>query len=379
MVTKVFPPRYAGATIQAVYLAQELRRQGVGCDFVTDNHNEKTVLHHHDGLPIYKLRTFIDCLRFSKIREIIYFLRVFLFVLKRKNEYSVIFIHSVSGLDCFLFPLLKLIRQKTILELTLVASDDPLTLKKRKLGFLFYPAIRQCDKVVAISTRLKEMSLEAGLNESRVTLIPVGVDISKFRSVSLQEKKVLKEKLGYSKHSHVFLAAGQVEERKGYHFMLQAWAEIVERFPDAALLIAGPKNEPAYPYFLKLANYIQEHHLDSVQFLGFVENVNEYMKIADCLIHCATSEGLPNILLEAGSSGIPIVCRKIPGVTSDIIFSSNIGRECETESAEEFASHVAAILSERDKAKSQGEIEILRKRFDIKQVARQYVELFESV
>ena len=344
MVTSVFPPRYAGGVIQAIHLSKELKKQGIDVEFVTDNFETTSISDTFEGIPVHRLKTFRETKGISrKFRELLYVIKVFGLI--RAKGYDVVFLHSVPALTIFLFPWVKWIGKKTVLELTLVDSDDPATLKKRRLGPIFHRCLLSATKIVAISSRLHELSLEAGIPLRNLALIPVGVDTSKFYPSSQEEKEKWKRELGYADKEIIFIAVGQVEDRKGYEFMLNAWKIIQERLPNAALLIAGPKNTPENPYFVKLSLLREKLALRNVKFLGMVTNVNDYMKTADCLLHCGANEGLPNTLVEASVSSVPIVCLYIEGVTSDIIFDPVIGKECKSASAADFAEMAISFVT----------------------------------
>lgn len=51
----------------------------------------------------------------------------------------------------------------------------------------------------------------------------------------------------------------------------------------------------------------------NVVFLGFQENVIDYLKSADCFIFPSLQEGLPVSLMEAMAVPLPVICSKIRG------------------------------------------------------------------
>ncbi len=70
----------------------------------------------------------------------------------------------------------------------------------------------------------------------------------------------------------------------------------------------------------------QEPHLDNkIYFHGFRSNPYNYLVNADLFVLPSRFEGFPNVLLEAGSLGIPLVAFNNPGGMAEIINSDEIG------------------------------------------------------
>ncbi len=377
MVTRLFPPYYAGATIQALYLSRELERQGQQVEFVTENFEQPSIEVMHEGFKVMKLSTFRWGTPLDKIRELLFAGKVLIFVMQR--DYQVVHVHGGASLDMFLFPVLRILGIRSLLELTLVGSDDPLTMSRRKLGPLFRWSLGWADCVVAISRRLYELSLEGGLAVSRVRIIPVGVDTTRFMRRPHAEVQQLKDRLGFQSYRHVFISIGAVEERKGYDFMLKAWKYVNQQFENSVLLIIGPRNDTSNPSFNKLVALQTAGSIRNVMFLGMKERVDEYLAIADGYFHCALAEGLPNALLEAGAAAVPIICRHIHGVTSDVILNSAIGCEYHGASAKGFAEAILTTLRRHDPVAAQAETQKLRTRFDIRNIASQYASLYQEI
>jgi glycosyltransferase involved in cell wall biosynthesis len=310
---------------------------------------------------------------------IIFAAKAFLHLLLHK-EYEIVFLHGVAGFDSLLFPLAKLLRRKTILELTLVNTDDPVTLKKRKCGFIFLLAISCAGAIIAISTKLKELSLQAGVKPSKIKLIPVGVNTGKFYKLDYDKKKILREKLTLDIFEKVFIAVGRIEERKNYSFMIKAWKIIEEVVPGAVLLITGPGNENSNKYFTDLQREIKHLQIKNIRFLGLIDNVSEYMQMSDFLLHCSLNEGLPNVLLEAALTEVFIICRRMEGITSDIIINSDVGVESMSNTPEEFAKEALFIINNKaKKGEVRNDFIVLKEKFDINFIANRYLNLFNEL
>lgn len=376
MVSHVFPPKFGGAAIQSIYLSRVLQNVGVEVTYFTDHDTNKSQWTSFEGISVYKARTFFEAP--SPIKLFIYAVRLLWFVAKNP-QFPILHFHSIQGFESLLFPLFKRMGRKIILKLTLVGSDDPVTLKKRKIGFLYFAGLLYVDKFVAISSKLEELTLESGIPRQRIVKIPNGIDTDKFKKIDESERKELRSRLGLDRHQYIYLAIGKIEERKGYRFLLESWKTVQSGLSSAVLVVIGPGAEKSNPFFRSLQAYIQAQHFTNVLFLGEIRgSVDQYMKITDCFLHCSSREGLANVIIEAMSSSVPVVVKHIPGVTEDIILNPK-RNVCFSDSTEEFGWMAIESLSADRIRAAQEEAEMIRKRFDIHTIAKEYTNLYTDI
>lgn len=377
MVMHLFPPEFGGGTLQGIELAKALSRRGVNVEFLTDNGSQRTIVDRYQGLRVTRLRTFLS--QSSKLRELLYSLKIFLFILTH-SKYTIIHFHSIMGFELLFFPLLSALGRKVIIKLTLAGSDDPLAFKnRRKISFLYMWGLKYVDEFIAISTLLKQNTLKAGIPADKVEQIFNGVNTEKFRKLNTEKKQNLKECLGYKHFSRLFLSVGSIEHRKGYDTLLEAWRLINDSQDSCVLLIIGPGNTKNNQIFLDLSRKIEEYKFNNVFFVGGVDNVDDYMKIADCFVFCSRMEGLPNVLIEALAAELPVVSMNIPGITEDIIQDRNLGRICCSRNPEEFASIVLSFLNEYSPAKAKSAAKNIRETFSIENISEQYIRLYRRL
>lgn len=107
---------------------------------------------------------------------------------------------------------------------------------------------------------------------------------------------------------HVMVSCGRLEEQKNYPLLIDAFGEIVKKFPDAVLHIYGTGSLATY-----LNKKITESGLeDSVILKGQTDHVTEVLATADIFLMTSDYEGMPNSLLEASVVGVPCIATDCP-------------------------------------------------------------------
>lgn len=147
----------------------------------------------------------------------------------------------------------------------------------------------------------------------------VGVDPERYYPISEEEKRALKEKLGFDTNKKLILCVGELLPNKNQKMAIGAMRSIAEEFPNATLLIAG--NGPQKDNLISL---IESYGLqDNVKLLGYITSLEDYQRISDVAISCSIREGLGLNLIEAMLTGNPVVATKNRGHNELIKDESN--------------------------------------------------------
>lgn len=109
--------------------------------------------------------------------------------------------------------------------------------------------------------------------------------------------------------------------------------EVAERFPNTAFVWIGNQKKV-------------EQHPNNVFFLGKIPNAGIYCSMADILMLPSNYEGLPMVILEAMSQGIPVVASNVGGV-GEVIKNGKNGF-CVENSVDKFANAIETILNDRN-------------------------------
>lgn len=118
-----------------------------------------------------------------------------------------------------------------------------------------------------------------------------------------------------------------------------------------------------------------------VEYLGSVEDVKPYINNSDCVVLPSYREGTPRSLLEAASSGKPIVATDVAGCNNVVDHKVN-GFLCESKNVEDLASKMEEMLFQDEKSikkMSDASRQIAVNKFDEKFVIEKYLDSISKV
>jgi glycosyltransferase involved in cell wall biosynthesis len=115
--------------------------------------------------------------------------------------------------------------------------------------------------------------------------------------------------------SPTFLYAGVIIPRKGVIHLVNAFATLAADFSQARLILIGKEDNPAYAAEVKAR--VRQYGCDTqVQFLTSLpqQQLAEYMRQVGVFVLPTYSEGLPRVVFEAMSAGLPIISTPVSGI-----------------------------------------------------------------
>jgi glycosyltransferase involved in cell wall biosynthesis/peptidoglycan/xylan/chitin deacetylase (PgdA/CDA1 family) len=146
------------------------------------------------------------------------------------------------------------------------------------------------------------------LTPAKTMVIPNGILASSYpHSISREEARA---EFLFTPGAFVWLAVGNLRLAKDYPTLLEAAGRCLAAFPGFHLLIAGAGEEEAS----LRADAHRRGLLDKVQFLGSRTDVPRLLRACDAFVLSSAWEGMPNTVMEAMASGVPVVCTDAGGV-----------------------------------------------------------------
>ncbi len=140
---------------------------------------------------------------------------------------------------------------------------------------------------------------------SRVHVIPNSVKVENYAADGDREET--RRELGVLKDDFLWLAAGRLAAAKDYPTMLNAFADLCRRRPEATLAIAGDG-----PLRSEVEQLVRRLGLgERVRMLGLRRDVPQLLQASDALVLSSAWEGMPVVVLEAMASRRPIVATSV--------------------------------------------------------------------
>ncbi len=181
--------------------------------------------------------------------------------------------------------------------------------EKRKNGHLLLDRLtsRLVDLHVCVSQSVADFSIQQGkLPASKVVVIPNGVDFELFDSAEPLDLS----SWGIPPDAKVVLFVGRLDPQKAPHDLLTAFERFSRQAADFHLLFVG--EGPLKAELLQRA--VALSCAERIHFSGWHAQVPQLMKAATCLVLPSLWEGMPNVVLEAMASGLPVISTRVDGV-----------------------------------------------------------------
>lgn len=177
----------------------------------------------------------------------------------------------------------------------------------------------------------------------------------------------------YNTQSKTILSAGLLLPIKGFDQAIEAAVRVLPVHPDWKWIICGDGPERD-----QLERMIADRGLDEQMFLpGSVSDMDEQYRHAAMYVMTSQMEGLPMVLLEAKSWGLPLVSYDIMTGPSDIIRDGVNGFLVEYGNNGLLASRIGELIADDEKRKAFSEAsQIDLDRYDMEMIKRQWIRLF---
>lgn len=198
------------------------------------------------------------------------------------------------------------------------------------------------DQIVVPSPKFQRLLLAQKIS-SPITVIPNGIDLSSFNAA--KKPGSLRNRLGIKPEAPILLTVGRMDPEKRLDFIVDAFAILSQKIPNAHLVFAGDGSARK-----GLESKVSETSVkERIHFLGMVDRVElpNVLHDADLFLSASTTEVHPISVIEAIASGKPLVA------VEDEAFEGMIENDRNGYmvplDVKVFADTVAGLLADREK------------------------------
>jgi D-inositol-3-phosphate glycosyltransferase len=212
----------------------------------------------------------------------------------------------------------------TLARLKNQVAQTPAELEPEQRAICEGEIMRFADRILA-ATILEREQMQAlyGADQSRIAIVPPGVDLELFRPIPCEQAR---STLGLPPDHHMVLFVGRIQPIKGIDNLIRAMALVLERRPGlrnrVSLSIIGGHGDPATDGELMRLKDLRESLGvgDLVTFLGSrdQDTLVNYYNAASVVVAPSHYESFGMVALEAMACGTPVIASDVGGLSLNI-------------------------------------------------------------
>jgi len=314
MISTHFYPLAGGAEKQAERLSNWLIDHDIPVMMVTKQVEGSPRQEDLNGITIYR----VPVLKGKVLGALSFMIMGTLTLLRHRRKYQVIHSHQIYSPTTIGWIAARLLGRPLVINLHLGGEQGDIQrlLRNPRMGRLRLNILkRDADAFIAISKEILEEMRAEGIPEDKIHFLVNAVDPAVFHPVDTEAKQAMRQKLGLPVDSPIAIFIGRLEQIKGVHDLLAAWRDVPA---PAHLVIVGTGSQED-----TLKAYAAAHLSGRVTFTGKRDNIPEFLQATDTWVLPSYGEGLPVALLEAMSTGIPVVTTPVGAIPEIITTDEN--------------------------------------------------------
>ena len=220
-------------------------------------------------------------------------------------------------------------------------------------------------KIIVVSERLNQTIKSNFPNLNKIKYLPNGVDIGKF---VFHEKSI-------DKNNPKLISIGNLVETKGYQYLIEAVKILREKNILCHLNIIGEGK-----FRKNLETIIADNSLQNqIELVGYVPNneIQKYFDQADIYVHPSLFESFGVVVIEAMSTGKPVVVTKSGG--PEYIVPDEFGIKVQKENSEELASALENMISNYESYNQKKISDYIKNTFSYDIISKQIYQVYDEI
>ncbi len=260
-----------------------------------------------------------------------------------KEGFDLLHIHGARA--NFVSSLLK--RKIKIPIVSTVHSDYKLDFtegfyKKYVFTLLNQIALKDIDYYIGVSNNFKNMLIQRGFSPNKIFTVYNGMDFKKPHSFISKKEFLEKYNIPYEENTTYVGIIGRFDLVKGHKIFIEGAKHALSQNNNLRFLLAGEG-----PLLSDLKKQAEEYNIsDKVHFVGFLDNIYDFINAIDINTLTSLSESFPYVLLEGAKLKKPTVSSDVGGI-SDLIDNGENGFLFENGNGKDFADKVLTLAENK--------------------------------
>lgn len=310
-ISHVFPPHIGGIGNYVYRLKQSFENKDnevtvytTNYDISNFNNNEKNVIYCKTNFAFVR-----NPFSFELLKKL------------KQNHEDIYHLHGYEFLPSLFASIILKNKPKVLTQHGAeIECNDP---KIYLLNKIYHPfaqyILENMDMIIALGKKDRDFLLKTfNLSPDKITIIPNGIDINKFKS-NKDNNTNFNKKYNLKENSFKVLFVSRLIKTKNAHRLISAVANYIKS-KDIEVLIIGPGSVE----YIKELRAISDKRIHIIGEISFDELVSAY-NISNLFVQLGEwSEGMPTTILEAMACGLPILTTSC-GSISDVITDGENG------------------------------------------------------
>jgi glycosyltransferase involved in cell wall biosynthesis len=225
------------------------------------------------------------------------------------------------------------------------------------------------DKIICVSNYDKIFANKLGISDAEnITVIHNGVNVEKFNKHKGNIKKMSNDGVKIS------FIGRLVDQKKPMEFLrLHKCLNSNGVYPTSVMAGKGPlKNE--------CKRFISEHGLENVSMVGHIDDIPSLLRDTDIVVMTSEWESLPLVLIEAMSSGVPVVAYNVGGV-NEIVNHGRTGYVARYGDLSSLSKYVYKLVQDNQlyREMARNAMSEARKLFSFDKMSKSYLSVYDSL
>jgi glycosyltransferase involved in cell wall biosynthesis len=352
-----FPPAPGGAEDHVFHISSELKKRGHDVKvFTSDLYTEVPFKRiedpnpNHKGIPVIRFKAY----SFKGEMHYVFIPKMTKALLKEPTD--IIHTHSYGYFQSTIGAFAKIVTDKPLIITPHFHPQWSMWGGKRRKGLrkvydriLAKSSMNTPDLVICHTRNEKELLRQYEIPESKMRIIPAGVDFTRFEEIP--SPNIFKEK--YNIQGKMVLYSGRLASNKGLLHLIESIPSVLSEYPHTTFVLVGEDEG------LKkdLISRVRELGIsNNVIFTGYIEDYDLFLSAysaCDIFVLPSEYEAFGIVLLEAAACEKPCIGTRVGGVP-EVIVEGKTGLLVKYGDSKELAAAIIELLGDESKRKQMG-------------------------